>query len=91
MAEPIDINERFRINDRNCELARRINDELLRDPNSPYAGKWIGIANGQVIVVGDSCEVVKQRLAEAEPDPFRTYCMEGVAVTEEEENAIYGA
>jgi hypothetical protein len=90
MSEPIDINERFRIGDRNRELARRINDEVLRDPNSPYAGKWIGIANGQVVVVGDTWDEVNKRLDEIEPDPFRTYCMEGIGITEEEANAIYG-
>ena len=33
---------------RNTELIWRINEELLRDPNHPYAGRWIGIANGLV-------------------------------------------
>jgi hypothetical protein len=85
MAEPIEIDERSRIQDRNRELARRINDELLRDPNSPYAGKWIGIANGQVVVMADTSDEVMKRLDEIESDPFRTYCMEGVGITEEEE------
>jgi hypothetical protein len=84
------MDERNAIIDRNRELARRINDELLRDPNSPYAGKWVGIANGQVVVVGDSWEEVDKRLDEIEPDSFRTLCVEGVGVTEEEENATYG-
>jgi hypothetical protein len=82
---------RHDIYDRNIEVARQINDELLRDPNSPYAGKWIGIANGQVVVVGDSWDEVRKRLDEVEPDPFRCFCMEGVGIPDEEENAIYGA
>jgi hypothetical protein len=85
------MDDRFDIIDRNTELARRINDELLRDPNSPYAGKWIGIANGQVVVVGDNWEEVGKRLDEIEPDPFRTLRVEGVGIPEEEQNAIYGA
>ena len=84
------MDDRYDIQDRNIELAQRINDELLRDPNSAYAGKWIGIANGQV-VVGNSYEDVRRRLGEIEPDPFRCHCMEGVGIPEEEQNPIYGA
>jgi hypothetical protein len=72
------------------ELARQINDELLRDPNSPYAGKWIGIANGQVVVVGDVFDDVNKRLYEIEPDLARCFCVEGIGITEEEERASYG-
>ena len=32
----------------NAELARQINQEARRDPASSYAGKLVGIANGQV-------------------------------------------
>jgi hypothetical protein len=84
------MSERQEIIDRNREVMRRINDELLRDPNSPYAGKWIGIANGQVVLVGDTFDDVKKRLREIESDPFRCFCMEGVGITDEEANAIYG-
>jgi len=38
----------------NQELARRINQEARNDPMSPYAGKFVGIANGQVVVVADN-------------------------------------
>jgi hypothetical protein len=65
------MSERGEVYDRNRELARRINDDLLRDPNSPYAGKWIGIADGQVVVVGDALDDVHKRLHEIEPDPSR--------------------
>jgi hypothetical protein len=85
------MSDRFDIIERNRELARRINDELLRDPNHPYTGKWIGIANGQVVVVNERREEVEKRLDEIEPDSFRTLSMEGVGETEEEQNAIYGA
>lgn len=85
------MDDRYDVQDLNIELARRISDELLRDPDSPYAGKWIGIANGQVVIVGDSYDDVRRRLGEVEPDPFRCHCMEGVGIPEEEQNAIYGA
>jgi hypothetical protein len=91
MAERNDIKERFRIQGLNSELVRRINDELLGDPNHRYAGKWIGIANGQIVVVADTQDEVLQRLKEIEPDSFRCAFLEGVGMTEEESNAIYGA
>jgi hypothetical protein len=38
----------------NWELADRINAEAKRDPHSPYAGKFVGIANGRVVAVADT-------------------------------------
>jgi hypothetical protein len=67
---------------RNSELLWQLNEALLRDSNHPYAGKWIGIANGQVAFVGDSREQVEKRLEEVEPDSFRRICIEGVGITE---------
>ncbi len=61
---------------RNRELAQRINEEARRDPQSPYAGKFVGLANGQVVVVADSLEEVVQRLRQIEPDPQRGFCLE---------------
>jgi hypothetical protein len=40
----------------NRELACKINEEARRNPQSPYANKFVGIANGQVAVVADSDE-----------------------------------
>ena len=40
----------------NRELARKINDETLKNPQSPYAHKYVGIANGQVVVVADDLD-----------------------------------
>ena len=57
-------------------LARKINEEALRNPQSPYAGKFVGIANGQVIVVTDDLDELDQRLSEAETDPERTFWIE---------------
>ena len=57
------------VQDRNRELARQVNDEARRNPNSPYAGKFVGIANGQVVVVGDNLDEVIRGLRQVEPDP----------------------
>jgi hypothetical protein len=62
--------------EQNRELARKINEEALRDPQSPYAGKFVGIANGQVVVVAEDQTTVSQRLREIEPDPRKCFIVE---------------
>ena len=69
----------------NAELARQINQEARRDPTSPYAGKLVGIANGQVVVVADTWREVANRLRQAEPDPTNCYCIEASADYEQVE------
>ncbi len=63
----------------NSRLARKINEEARRDPKSPYAGKFVGIANGKVVVVTDDLDDLARRLEEIEPDPMRTFCVEASA------------
>ena len=63
----------------NERLARQINQEARRDPGSPYAGKLVGIANGQVVVVADSWREVTEQLRQVEPDPTRCRCLEASA------------
>jgi hypothetical protein len=60
----------------NRELARKINEEARRDPSSPYAGKLVGIANGQVVVVADDLDALVRRLQQIEPDPQKTFWIE---------------
>ena len=57
------------IGEANERLARQINQEAREDANSPYAHKYVGIANGKVVVVADSLREVDLRLDEVEPDP----------------------
>lgn len=63
----------------NEELARRVNAEARNDPMSPYAGKLVGIANGQIVVVADNWREVATRLREIEPDPLKCYCIDASA------------
>ena len=42
------------VQESNQALAQQINEETLRNPDSPYANKFVGIANGQVVVVADT-------------------------------------
>ncbi|MBI1915075.1 MAG: hypothetical protein HYS12_10110 [Planctomycetes bacterium] len=60
----------------NERLARQINQEARQDPNSPYARKLVGIANGNVVVVADTWQEVVDRLRQVEPDPNRCRCLE---------------
>ena len=62
--------------DRNRELARQINEEARRNPQSPYANKFVGIANGQVVVVADDLQDMTRRLRQAEPNPHNCFWVE---------------
>ena len=64
------------VQDLNRDLARRINEEARKNPQSPYANKFVGIANGQVVVVADSLDEMVRRLRQVEPDPTKTFCVE---------------
>lgn len=57
-------------------IAEQINADVRRDPNSPYAGKYVGLANGQVVSVDADDEVVLSRLEQMEPDPEKRLCFE---------------
>ena len=60
----------------NRDLARRINEEARKDPQSPYAGKFVGIANGQVVVVVDNLDELTRQLRRAEPDSGKCFWVE---------------
>jgi len=63
----------------NERMARQINQEARQNPMSPYAGKFIGIANGQIVVIAESWNEVAERLRQVEPDPARCFCLEASA------------
>ena len=60
----------------NREVARRILQEVQADPSSPYAGKVVGIANGEIVLVGDDRDATLRRLREIEPNHLRACCFE---------------
>jgi hypothetical protein len=60
----------------NEELARKINEEALQNPQSPYANKFVGIANGKVVVVADDLDEMEERLEQIESDPSKCYGIE---------------
>jgi tetrahydromethanopterin S-methyltransferase subunit G len=59
----------------NRELADKVVAEASQNP-SAYPGKYIGIANGQVVIVSDDLDAVDDRLDEVESDPSRTYVVD---------------
>jgi hypothetical protein len=63
----------------NERLAQQINREARTNPNSPYSGKLVGIANGQVVVVADSWREVVERLRQVEPDPAKWFALDASA------------
>jgi hypothetical protein len=75
---------RDEVNRLNLELGTKIQDEIARDPNSPYAGKWIGVVNGQVVIVSEDGDEVLRRLCEVEPEPALRLIVEGAGVSEDE-------
>ena len=60
----------------NRELAEQMNEDALRNPQSPNAGKFVGIANAKVIVIADNWRAVSNALRQAEPDPSMTFCIQ---------------
>jgi hypothetical protein len=68
--------ESSKVHELNQALALKINEEALADPQSPYAHKFVGIANGQVVVVADSRDEMSRRLRQIEPDPSKCFTVE---------------
>lgn len=60
----------------NERLARQINREARADPNFPWAHKFVGIANGKVVLVADTWREVDLALEQVEPDPARCYAVD---------------
>lgn len=63
-----------RVQQLNEELARRIHEEARRNPQSPYANKCVGIANGRDVVTANDWDELSLRLRQIEPDPTRCFC-----------------
>jgi hypothetical protein len=59
-----------------ASLARQIKEEARANPNSPYKGKLVGIADGRVVAVDDNLDVVVRDLRRAEADPRKMFCVE---------------
>ncbi len=61
------------------QLNRALGDKVLAEAQQnphAYPGKFVGIANGQVVVVTDDLNELVRRLGEVEPDPAKTFGVE---------------
>ena len=61
------------------QLNRELGDKVLEDAKQnprAYPGKYVGIANGQVVVVTDDLDDMSQRLDQVEPDPTKVFWVE---------------
>jgi hypothetical protein len=67
------------IQELNRQLAEQIDVEARRNPQSPYAGKLIGIAKGKVVVITDDWDDLARRLRQIEPDPQNTFALKAGA------------
>jgi hypothetical protein len=67
------------ISEHDWKLARKINKQARRDPDSPYAGKFVGILDGKVVVIADSPEEGIRQLRAIDPDPMRGLLLEASA------------
>jgi FKBP-type peptidyl-prolyl cis-trans isomerase 2 len=64
---------------KNWEIAGQINREARVDPNSPYAGKYVGLFDGQVVAVAATLDEVIEAMARIDPDPQRGTVIEASA------------
>jgi hypothetical protein len=62
--------------EQNRTLAAQINQEARANPASPYAGKYVGLANGKVVAVADTLSETLCLLEQIEPDRDRRYCIQ---------------
>ena len=66
----------------NRQLAEKVDQEARSDPQSAYAGKFVGIANGQVVVVADTRDEMVRQLRQVEPNQQKTAWIEAGAEVE---------
>ena len=52
----------------NRRLALKIKREGKEDPKSPYAKRYVGIANGKVVVIAKTLDEMSKTLRKIEPD-----------------------
>ena len=61
---------------RNLEVAQRINRETRADAASPYAGKYIGVWHEEIVAVGDSLDEVSEQLDALGDENLEAVCIQ---------------
>lgn len=57
----------------NERLAKKIRKEGQADPKSPYANRFVGLANGKVVVIADTLTEMARQLRKIEPNGSKCY------------------
>ena len=63
----------------NERLARKVRREGQADPKSPYAKRFVGLANGKVVVIADTLTDASRQLRQIEPDSSRRFIVDVAA------------
>ena len=63
----------------NERLAKKVRQEGQADPKSPYANRFVGLVNGEVVVIADTLTEVTRRLRKIEPDNSRRFIVDVAA------------
>ena len=61
---------------KNLEVAERINRETRANPASPYAGKYIGVWHEEVVAVGETLDEVSKQLDALGDKNFEAVCIQ---------------
>jgi hypothetical protein len=69
------------VSDLNRELARKINEEARNDAQSPFAEKFVGIVNGQVLAVAGDLDELVQRLRQVQADLRQASAWRSASIT----------
>lgn len=75
--------------EKNLEVANRINHETRANPDSLYAGKYIGVWHEEVVAVGETLDDVCQQLDELGDKDFQAVCL-GASIDYETPVMIWG-
>ena len=69
----------FDVQEQDSRLARAINQEARSDPSSRYAGKFVAIAGGKVVAVGERLDEVVAVLKQTAPERSQGLVIEASA------------
>lgn len=75
-AKPIAKEEQQRLD---ADFAMRLNRETRANPNSPYAGKYVVIADCEVVTVADSLDDMHEKILALGMNPRETFYIQASA------------
>ncbi len=64
------------VQQKNLEIAQRINRETRANAASPYAGKYIGVWHEEVVAVGDTLDEVSKQLDALGDENLEAVCIQ---------------